>query len=106
MVEQRIAPAVLVGHHLADHDPVVASVDDLVLLALEAGGGVFQQDGTADARPVRHARIAVIPGAGKLVGQRDLADGQHVDGEVRGLREDRVAARALVDAPENERRVE
>ena len=106
VVEQRIAPAILVGHHLADHDPVVAPVDDLVLLALEAGGGVFQQNGAPDARPVRHARIAVIPGAGKLVGQGDLANRQHVDGEVRGLRKDRVAARTLVDAPEDERRIE
>ena len=106
VVEQRIAPAVLVGHHLANHDPVVTPLDDLVPLALEAGGGAFQQNGASDARPVRHARIAIIPGAGKLVGQRDLADGQHVDGEVRGLRKDRVAARALVDAPEDERRIE
>ena len=106
VVEQRIPPAVLVGHHLADHDPVVAPVDDLVLLALEAGGGVFQQNGTADTGPVRYPRVAVVPGAGELVGQGDLANRQHVDGEVRGLRKDRVAARTLVDAPEDERRIE
>ena len=106
VVEQRITPAILVGHHLADHDPVVAPVDDLVLLALETGGGVFQQDGAPDARPVRYPRVAVIPGAGELVGQGDLANRQHVDGEVRGLRKDRVAARTLVDAPEDERRIE
>ena len=106
VVEQRITPAILVGHHLADHDPVVAPVDDLVLLALETGGGVFQQDAAPDAGPVRYPRVAVISRAGELVGQRDLADRQHVDGEVRGLRKDRVAARALVDAPEDERRIE
>ena len=106
VVEQRITPVVLVGHHLADHDPVVAPVDDLVLLALEAGRGVFQQNGAADTGPVRHPRVAVISRAGELVGQGDLAHRQHVDGEVRSLRKDRVAARTLVDAPEDERRIE
>ena len=48
----------------------------------------------------------LIGGAGELVGQVDLVGCQDVDGKMRGLGKDRIAARPLDDAPEDQRRIQ
>ncbi|MNZ81026.1 hypothetical protein D3C78_996820 [compost metagenome] len=106
MVDQRRAAVVLVALHLADHDPVVAAVDVLEVAALEVARAAIEHRGVAQAAGVFDAGELVFLRAGEVVGQGDLVRGEQVDGEVAGGLEHLPGAGALVQAPEDQRRLE
>ncbi|MCY1451230.1 hypothetical protein D9M71_680860 [compost metagenome] len=106
MVDQRRAAEIVERNHLAEHDPVVAAIHHLPLLALEARRAVGEQRRTALADLVIDTGELVFPRPGEVIGQVDLVGGKDVHREMAGLAEYLVAAGALVDAPENQRRVQ
>ncbi|MNH04015.1 hypothetical protein D3C79_632910 [compost metagenome] len=106
MVQQRRAAKVIKGHYLAHQDPVIATVQLLVLFTLKARRAIGEQRRAASAGLVVDTGKAIFLRAGKVVGQVDLVRSQDVHGKVRGFLEHFMAGRALVDAPQDQRRVQ
>ncbi|MNY32952.1 hypothetical protein D3C86_1672000 [compost metagenome] len=85
---------------------MVAAVHLLETLALEACRAVGEQRRAAQAGFVADAGELVLLRAGEVVGQLDLVGGEDVYREVAGGLEHGLAAGALVDAPQHQRRLQ
>ncbi|MCY1405627.1 hypothetical protein D9M71_208720 [compost metagenome] len=106
VIEQRRAAKIVEGQHLADQYHVVAAIHLLVHLALETRRAVGEQRRTADTGLVTHPLELVVARAGELIGEVDLVGSEDVHREVAGLLEHRQAAGTLVNAPEDQRRLQ
>ena len=89
----------------ADEDDVVAAVVLGVHRALERGGRTVEERRTDEPAGDREPVELLGALARELPGERFLVGGEEVQGEAGRLEPDVEAARAPVDAPENERRL-
>ncbi|MNQ99887.1 hypothetical protein D3C85_1156390 [compost metagenome] len=101
VIDQRRAAVIFKLLHLADHDPVVASIHMLVVGTLEIARTIVELRCAAEATVVFDAVEFVCLGPGEMIGQGNLVRSQDVDCEVTGCLEYFPGAGAFVQAPEN-----
>ena len=100
------AAAARAGFDFADEEYVIAGAMPRVMPALEPGDAAIDQRSVRGAEAVGHAREAIDVRPRETTGQRDLVVGEHVDRVTLRRLKRREAARAPMQAPDNERRIE
>ena len=68
MIEQRRTAKIIKGHHLADHDPMVAAVHLLVFLTVKTRRAIGEYRRATLSRLVFDQGEAVFTGAREIVG--------------------------------------
>ncbi|MNF82012.1 hypothetical protein D3C84_643050 [compost metagenome] len=106
VIEQWRASEIIKRHHLADHDPVIAAIDLLEFFTVKTRRAIDKHRGAAFAGLEFDFSEAVLLGSCEVVRQVDLVGGQHVHRKVAGGFEHAMAARTLVDAPQDQWRVQ
>src|SRR5690554_519014 len=106
VVDQRSTAGIFKCNDLADQNPVVTTVNGFVGFTLKTGRCVRQQRRTAKTGRKIDSGKLVFTRTRKVVGDINLVSRQNVDGKVSRFFEDLTAAGALVDAPQNQGRIE